>query len=294
MILNLYDKKGIWLKGNLHTHTQNSHCGRYPIEKVIEMYTSYKMNYDFLAITDHYVLTELKDFIDDDKIILFQGMEYKDEHLQTLGININVSSDDKDDFTNHQEIFNDVNAEGGFNIICHPHVYTDDYWPSSKLLELNNYLGLEIFNNNVKHDSKGRAVATDLWDELLSKGKIVYGFANDDMHVFPRAGGAFNMVLCEEKTRENIIDSLKEGSFYCSSGVYISEIELIDNTINICAEKLAVEFLFIGKSGKILKRQTGLSASYNISGNEEYVRVELKREDGAMAWTQPFFIRGDL
>ena len=37
---NTYDKSGSWYKGNLHTHTENSPCGRYNIEKVIEMYTS--------------------------------------------------------------------------------------------------------------------------------------------------------------------------------------------------------------------------------------------------------------
>lgn len=290
LIKNTYDKSGSWYKGNLHTHTENSPCGRYSIEKVIEMYTSYKMKYDFLAITDHYSLTELENYYCDDKIILFQGVEYKKEALQTLGINISKYADDKFVEDNHQTIFNEVQKQGGFNIICHPHAFTDDYWPLEKLLKLENYIGIEIFNNNVKHDNKGRAKATDLWDSLLSAGKKIYGFANDDMHVFPRAGGAFNMVLCEKRCREDIFSALLEGSFYASSGVFLDEIGVKNNTITVKAQKIPVEFYFIGKYGKTLKRETGISSSYTCSGEEAYVRVELRREDGAFAWTQPFFI----
>ena len=66
------------------------------------------MKYDFLAITDHYSLTELENYYCDDKIILFQGVEYKKEALQTLGINIRKYADDKFKADNHQEIFNEV------------------------------------------------------------------------------------------------------------------------------------------------------------------------------------------
>lgn len=294
LIISTYGKSGNWYKGNLHTHTENSPCGKYSIEKVIEMYTSYKMNYDFLAITDHYNLTELKNYYDDDKIILFQGVEYKKAALQTLGINISKYVDDKLNVDNHQQVFNESVKQGGFNIICHPHAFSDDYWPLEKLLRLKNYIGIEVFNNNVKHDNKGRAVASDLWDKLLSAGKKVYGFANDDMHVFPRAGGAFNMVLCENRTKQDILKALSEGSFYASSGVFIDKISAEEDTITVTAEKLPVEFYFIGKYGEVLKRETGFSASYRCSGEETYVRVELRREDGAFAWTQPFFVETEL
>lgn len=290
MIKNNYDFHGIWLKGNLHTHTENSPCGHYDIERVIEMYTSYKMHYDFLAITDHYMITNLENYIDDDKIILFHGSEYKKGPFQTLGINVKEYDDDKNDLENHQELFNNVVDQGGFNIICHPHMSRDDYWPFNKLIELNNYVGIEVFNNNVKHDNKGRAVATDLWDELLSSGRIVYGFANDDMHIFPRAGGAFNMVLAEERSREAIIKSIKNGSFYSSSGVFIEDIIVEGNEIAIAASKVPVTFKFIGKNGYVHHETFGLKGSYNCEGDEEYIRVELVREDGAKAWTQPFFI----
>ncbi|MDT8718345.1 hypothetical protein IAI10_16890 [Clostridium sp. 19966] len=292
MINNPYNSDGMWLKGNLHTHTENSPCGHYPLEKVIDMYTSFKMKYDFLAITDHYVLTELDKFKNNEEIILFSGVEYKKRDLQTLGINISSYSDDKDELTNHQQLFKEVEAEGGINIICHPHAFEDDYWPFEKLTELENYTGIEIYNNNIKFDNKGRAVATDLWDKLLSSGKRVWGFANDDMHVFQRCGGAFNMVLSKEKSSHAIIGAIKNGSFYASSGIFLDSIAIKDSSIEIKLRhpNIPVEFAFIGDGGKVLKQYTGNEGSYEIQGNEKYVRAFMRREDGTMAWTQPFWI----
>lgn len=292
MINNPYNTKGLWLKGNLHTHTENSPCGHYSLNKVIDMYTSYNMNYDFLAITDHYHLTELNDFIGNDKIILFSGVEYKYGNYQTLGINVNEYCDDEHDLTNHQQIFNVVQNQGGINIICHPHAFKDDYWPSEKLLELNNYTGIEIYNNNIKFDNKGRAVATDLWDELLSKGKKVFAFSNDDMHIFQRCGGAFNMVLASERTADSILDAIKMGSFYASTGIFLESIEVENSTIKIELKhtNIPAKFTFIGHGGKILQQVIGTSGKYTITGNENYVRAFISREDGAMAWTQPFWL----
>ncbi len=290
MITNPYNIQGSWYKGNLHTHTSNSCCGHYSVEKVIEIYTSYQMEYDFLAITDHHYLTRLSDYMDDDRIILFQGVEFKKSKYQTLGINISVYRDKKNDSeSNIQELFDDINAQKGFNVICHPHIYQDDYWPVEMLQNLTGYFAIEVFNNNVKANNAGRAVATDVWDYLLSNGKKVAGLANDDMHVFHRAGTAFNMVLAEERSRKCIIDSLFNHRFYASTGVTINTIEVSDRIIRI-GTKLSVTFRFIGKGPVLLNEQTGSMAEYKCTGNESYIRVELIREDGAMAWTQPFYI----
>ncbi|HBM81671.1 MAG TPA: hypothetical protein DD426_12705, partial [Clostridiaceae bacterium] len=150
-------------------------------------------------------MTEIGKTAGDGKLILFQGVEYKRAKFQMLGININKYDDDKDNSNNHQDIIDEVKRQGGFTIICHPHLNAGDYWPIEKLKGLNGYLGIEIYNNNVRLNNSGRAVATDVWDELLSSGKRVFGFANDDMHIFSRVGGAYNMVLSPEKSKESII-----------------------------------------------------------------------------------------
>ncbi|MGL4850388.1 MAG: hypothetical protein ACRC28_15970 [Clostridium sp.] len=292
-IVNLYDYEGAFLKGNLHTHTDNSPCGHYSLEKVIEMYTGYKMKYDFLSITDHMLITNLEKYKDREDIVLIEGVEFKKEKKQTLGINVLEYYDNGEDYNNHNMLFRRVNDSNGINIICHPHLGVLDYWTYEELMNLENYTGIEIFNNNVRMDCKGIALATDLWDKLLSNGKKVFGFANDDMHIFSRAGGAYNYVLAKEKTKEEIIEAMRRGSFYASFGVKIKDIKVDGNTISLKKDDDRVPYVFfkfIGKNGEVLKIEKGTESSYTVKGNEGYVRIEVYREDGAKAWTQPFFI----
>jgi hypothetical protein len=97
------------------------------------------------------------------------------------------------------------------------------------------------------------------------------------------------MVFAKNRSKSAILESIKSGSFYCTSGVLIDKIDIQDDVITVAANKLPVEFRFIGKDGHIYYQGTGMENSYKINGNEGYIRVELIREDGARAWMQPIF-----
>jgi hypothetical protein len=47
---------------------------------------------------------------------------------------------------------------------------------------------------------------------------------------------------------------------------------------------------FIGRGGQLLKAVNASSGSYQVSGNEGYVRVEAIGENGSKGWSQPFFV----
>jgi hypothetical protein len=143
-------------------------------------------------------------------------------------------------------------------------------------------------------NNSGRAVATDLWDELLTRGKRVYGIASDDFHHRSRYGGAFVMVRASEKSQVAILKAIRTGNFYASTGILLKEISLRDkNIISLAAANDRVpgaEFRFVGAGGKVLAEVQGPEASYVVRGGEGYIRAEACREDGGRAWTQPFFI----
>ena len=92
--------------------------------------------------------------------------------------------------------------------------------------------------------------------------------------------------------------AIKKGVFYASSGIMLKNIGLIDEkTISLSAASPRVAnttFCFIGKDGRLLKKEQPSGpetpASYTVQGDEGYVRVEASREDGAQAWTQPFWV----
>ena len=60
--------------------------------------------------------------------------------------------------------------------------------------------------------------------------------------------------------------------------------------VNLKHTHIPADFTFIGLNGNVLKKCSGVCASYTCIGDEGYVRVEVKREDGTMAWIQPFWI----
>jgi hypothetical protein len=293
-IASSYKNNAVALKGNLHTHTINSPCGLYPLEDIVNVYAGAYMNYDFLAITDHYSLTDISAVQGTGGMVVFSGVEFKKEHYQTLGINITSYNDDKNDETNHQAIFDEVRRQGGINIICHPHIDRENYWPLEKLLALDGYSGVEIYNHNVRMNSAGRAVALDIWDALLSRGRRVFGIASDDFHHCSRYGGAFIVALAAEKSGPAILDAVRSGSFYASTGIILKDIAVRDgkNIGAAIANERVPEgcFSFIGKEGKLLAQHSGNGAFYTAKGDEGYIRVEVSREDGARAWTQPFWV----
>jgi hypothetical protein len=267
------------------------------VEEVASTYADRIMQYDFLAITDHLGMTDVSAVQGVNGMVVFRGAEFKKEARQTLGINIDSYDDDGFDQTNHQQLFDQVRRQGGINIICHPHIYEAQYWPLERLLELEGYTALEIYNHNVKMNNAGQAVATDLWDGLLGAGRRVWGIASDDFHHRSRYGGGFVMVLGEEKSAPAILDALEKGAFYASSGIILKNIEVTGRGISLAAASRRVKgtvFRFIGKGGKLLKEETAAepeaAVGYTVRGDETYIRVEACREDGARAWTQPFWI----
>ena len=48
---------------------------------------------------------------------------------------------------------------------------------------------------------------------------------------------------------------------------------------------------FIGLKGRLLQETVGPTASYEIRGNEGYVRAKVIDSNGKCAWTQPTFVR---
>src|SRR5207237_1117574 len=85
------------------------------------------------------------------------------------------------------------------------------------------------------------------------------------------------------------IAARRHGAFVASSGAEFTDLTVAGSTIT--AEALPGSSLrFIGRGGRLLRAVSANSGSYRVTGNEGYVRVEAVRDDGARAWSQPFFI----
>lgn len=276
-IYNPYSYTGKWYKGQIHMHTTNSD-GKNSVEEVLKYYI--ELGYDFIAITDHNYVTLFTN-----SGIFIIGSEYgkgSEENTANTGhiLALNVSNS-VETTLKLQERINNIVSQDGVAILAHPNWRVG--YTYEQLMQLTNYTGIEIFNG-----LSGDAV--ELWDSVLSSGKIIWGFANDDEHSITKdAGKTAIYVLIDSLSTKAILDALKRGSFYSVRGHNILEdFSVQNNSITVCS-LCDAEIKFIGYGGEILTQVKGRTATYYIAGDERYIRVELISTDGVV-WLQPLII----
>ncbi|WP_308637579.1 CehA/McbA family metallohydrolase domain-containing protein [Paenibacillus silvisoli] len=291
-ILNPYEGAGTWLKGSFHNHTNNSD-GWFPLETVYNMYGGY----DFLGISDHDKITKHEG---DARIrTLFDAIEVSSPQTHMLLVHPPLSLLDgySNAFTidNYQRLTDITVQNGGFAVLVHPNRFFSNYWLLEDMLRLERYIGIEVFNGdgNPEYD-----IAFDKWDALLTAGRRVWGFGNDDSHVYGQEKRAWNVVLAESNTREAILEAIKLGRFYVSTGYGFDAIRTEGNAIvyelrsNELLDKMYKYATVFGRDGKVLQETTGRikQVRYACKGDEGYVRLAVYLEGGYAAFSQPLFI----
>ena len=280
-----YDTPGRWYKGNLHTHTTTSD-GRLSPEEAVRWYE--QNGYDFVALTDHDVFCDPAPLQPTTRLALVPGFEYscgvvREAHILCLGVRQAYRG-------SYQEALTATRALGGMAVFCHPNKMREDLWSPDAMAGLRYSTGMEIYNNVVNH-LPGRALATDDWDEMLSRGHLLWGYAGQDAHRPEDFGHAWNMALAPSRTVESLLYSLANGHCYASTGVAFRRIGYDDGAIQVSLEHSA-HIRFVGPQGRLLSEQEGTEAGFQPVG-EAYVRVEAKDDDGQQAWSQPFWRLSD-
>jgi hypothetical protein len=184
------------------------------------------------------------------------------------------------------------------------------------LLSLKGPYLIEIWNafptsNNLGGTDETGAVGLSteaLWDTLLSQGRIAWGVASDDTHEYhapddreaPTPGKGWIVIRAASLTVAALMESLREGRFYASTGVELESYSADAAGISIKikpAREWAPSLVpsaryttrFIGEGGKVLAEVVGRSPQYRFRGGERYVRAVITDSDGRRAWTQPVF-----
>jgi hypothetical protein len=310
LIYQSFSQQGsYWYKGNTHTHTTNSDGNELP-RRVVRWYLDH--NYNFLVISDHSYLTDIK-YLDTDKnddFILLPGEEVTDRaenkpvHLVAIGIKSLVKEQHGTTILETlQNNIDAINAAGGIAQINHPNwKYAFD---DRVLSRVKNCSLVEIYNiakecNN--YAAGGIPSVENIWDKVLSGGTLLYGVISDDTHDYlgefsadkSPPGRGWVMVRAKELTPEAIIASLGNGDFYATIGVTLKDITITDKDYTIEIEpwgdaKYTTQF--IGKNGQILKEDYNTKAIYTFTGDEGYVRAKVICSSGDFAITQPVFVK---
>ncbi|NLN93190.1 MAG: CehA/McbA family metallohydrolase [Candidatus Hydrogenedens sp.] len=272
-------------RGNLHTHSTLTD-GIYSMQEVIDLYGD--RNFDFLMLSDHDTLSDPADY-DDRGMILFPGNEITAQGGHLLHVNAKELIQPDPD---RQVVLDAIERSGGFAIINHPNWGCRfSHWPQKELERLQGYRGIEIYNG-VTERAEGEAQATDRWDMLLTQGRKIWGYGNDDFHILCDLERVWNMVFAESRSAEALLESLERGNFYVSTGLRLDTITVCGNRVSISAPEVEC-YRIIGDWGAIFATVEGPELSFEADPELpfSYFRIECFGKGTEKAWTQPFWLQ---
>jgi len=212
-------------------------------------------------------------------------------HIVGFGLNdiFKVSSK----FSVAQEAIDMVRSHGGEAFFAHP------YWTGQDAHDLmlsKGAIGLEIFNTRIFVEI-AKGISTVHWDDLLDRGTRPLGFATDDSHWkdFEDSFGGWIMVKAASLTKTDIMESIRNGSFYSSRGPEINDIQLDHETVMVsCSPVDTINFIcdkWKGRSIRARDYQILTEAEFTLKGEEKYVRIECVDAVGRAAWSNPIFLK---
>ena len=281
-INNPYSAGGFWYRGNLHVASVRG-LGRDLPSTIGRWYADH--SYAFLGISDVNTYTWPSEFgsraITGVPVV---GASYSFAEVLAVGTDHWLPA------SNLQQAVDWIAADGGLPVLAAP-LSASKPQPLASVIGAHRLFGLEVYDARLAAAGPGQGDATAFWDQLLSAGNRVYAFAGDDaMSVAdPAIGRAWVEVLAPAPDPVSLLSSLRQGAFTASTGAEFTTFRVDGTTITAEAAE-GSSLRFIGRGGRLLKAVSGAVASYRANGDEGYVRVEAIRDDGARAWSQPFFL----
>jgi hypothetical protein len=296
-----FDGDGLWLRCALHTHTTNSD-GEMAPDMLVRHYQW--AGFDVLAITDHWVRTVEGSTR---KLLVIPSTELNaqcggpehDAHVLALGVEADPVIPEGE-FAQLQQVVSWIDENGGVPYIAHTYWsgLRTDQWEDCEGL-----LGLEVWNAGCELEI-GRGDGSLHWDEALERGKNFFALATDDSH-HPGydSGFAWTMVRAADKSQEAVLDALRTGSFYGSTGPEITSVAVADDIVTVRCSPAASVTLVAGRArgaranagrlgypnnSEIVERDSaGLITACRLEKpwNTPYGRLEVADARGGRAWT---------
>ena len=292
---------GEWLRCALHAHTTRSD-GELAPEALAAHYA--RAGYDVLAITDHWRRTDAQS----DGLLVIASAELncvlpgtRDGHVLAFGIDAEPAELGRE-YADLARTADWVEEHGGIAYLAHP--YWSGLIPGDLELPAN-VRGIEVYNAGCELEI-GRGLSSVHWDELLDAGQRCLAIATDDSH-HPGFDSdlAWAWVRAEERTRDAVIDALRRGGFYSSTGPRVFGVEVDGDAVEVRSSPCRSATLLAGKTvgaaahagrlpychrARVLERAddgTITRARLEIPSGSAYARLELVDRDGRKAWTNP-------
>jgi predicted metal-dependent phosphoesterase TrpH len=299
---NPFESQGAWLRCALHAHTTASD-GELAPELLVAHYE--RGGFDVLAVTDHWVRTAPAST---GSLLVIPSVELDAlvpggagiAHVLALGAG-EAPERPQGEFPGLEETVAWVNAHDGVAYLAHP------YWSGLRISDVvgcEGLAGLEVYNAGCELEV-GQGLAAVHWDGALTAGRRWHGVAVDDSH-HPGfdSGHAWTWVRAVERSPAAVLASLREGSFYSSTGPAIEELRLEGATVEVScsparritlvagpgrgASVVAGRLGYVHRAGVLAEDTRGITAArLSIPPGAPYARLQVQGADGGTAWTNP-------
>ena len=301
----LQDENAVWLKGNLHSHSTFSD-GHLTPEQMKEAYKHH--GYDFLAVTDHDIYTDTR-MLTEEKFTMLQGFElWANNASNDKDIHVNFLWDDTIEGIMPGQILHlpertgkvsvafcyQMREKGAYVMLNHPH------WSmltSPELNDENPYHAVEIINYATEW-LENTGDGSVFWSEMLYRGCRLWGGGGDDNHnhmdldsMYSDSFGGFTVVKAADRSPRAILEALKTGSFYTSTGPSIYDFYVDGDEIHVVCSPC--QRIYVSGEHRSYQRKMGRHVTEfvtKLKGREHMVRAECMDAAGRSAYTNPIFL----
>lgn len=303
-----------WYRGDLHGHTIHSD-GSWDVDGLVNFAFGQKL--DFITLTDHNTISALQqmDSFSTDGLLTMGGFELTTfyGHALALGVRNLIDWRVRPGKRAMTDALQEVNAASGLFVIAHPMapgdpVCTGCHWDYEDVMP-GQARFVEVWNEEWESSSNNEA-AVQLWYQWLNQGHRLYATVGTDIHGPPKPEleFGFNVVYAEALTEQAILEGIRHGHLYLSSGPHLTfsatsstgQIIMIGDslasenyTLNAqwadCRKGDVLRLIVDGKSKEEVHIDKTGEKSWQLSGRHWYVIEIRDLKNNLRALTNPIY-----
>ncbi len=212
-----------WYRGDLHGHTLHSD-GNWDVSGLLDFARQHQL--DFVTLTDHNTVAGLEEMYSrsSDDLLTMGGFELTTFYGHALALGIHQPMEWRvRQGRSIADLKAEIEAAGGLFVIAHPAcpgdpICTGCHWEYQDLMPGTAGL-VEVWNEQYGSGSNNEG-SVELWYQWLNRGHRLYATVGTDIHgpADPSLEFAFDVVYAQELTEGAILDAVRRGHHYLSSG----------------------------------------------------------------------------